>query len=122
MTWAILARFAASLSLLTFCWGVSFLGAGSANCRVVARPPGRVCAHTPVAVKRVASLTCFDMAGYVGMGRRGEREGCGVQRGRLTRWADLGIDKSWVDRTEGGAKTVFDFPRRGSGTNVNHAS
>ena len=28
------------------------MGAGSANCKVVARPPGRVWAQTPVAVKR----------------------------------------------------------------------
>ena len=28
---------------------------------MVARPPGRVCAQTPVAVKRVASLTCLDI-------------------------------------------------------------
>ena len=61
MTCAILARLAASLRRFTFCWGVSFLGAGSANCKVVARPPGRVCAQTPVAVKRVASLTCLDI-------------------------------------------------------------
>jgi hypothetical protein len=61
VTCAIFALFAASLSLLTFCCGVSFFGAGSANCSVVARPPGFVCAHTPVAVKRVASLTCFDI-------------------------------------------------------------
>jgi hypothetical protein len=37
------------------------LGAGSANWRVVARPPGRVCAHTPVAVKRVDSFGDFDI-------------------------------------------------------------
>ena len=37
------------------------MGAGSANWRVVARPPGRVWAQTPVAVKRVASLTCLDI-------------------------------------------------------------
>ena len=61
MTCAIFALFAASLNLLTFCCGVSFFGAGSANCSVVARPPGRVCAHTPVAVKRVESFGDFDM-------------------------------------------------------------
>lgn len=62
MTCAIFARFAASLNRLTFCCGVSFLGAGSANCRVVVRPPGFVCAHTPVAVKRVESPGDFDIA------------------------------------------------------------
>ena len=54
------------------------MGAGSANCKVVARPPGRVCAQTPVAVKRVASLTCLDMAigrGVVGNGRVGKSYG-----------------------------------------------
>jgi hypothetical protein len=78
VTCAIFALFAASLSLLTFCCGVSFFGAGSANCSVVARPPGLVCAHTPVAVKRVASLTCFDMlrvsrGGVAGRVRSGDR-------------------------------------------------
>lgn len=62
MTCAIFALFAASLNRLTFCCGVSFFGAGSANCRVVARPPGFVCAHTPVAVNRVESFTFLDMA------------------------------------------------------------
>jgi hypothetical protein len=62
VTCAIFARFAASLSRLTFCAGVSFFGAGSAVGRVVARP-GFVCAHTPVAVNRVESLVYFDMLG-----------------------------------------------------------
>jgi hypothetical protein len=61
VTCAIFALFAASLNRLTFCCGVSFFGAGSANWRVVARPPGRVCAHTPVAVKRVDSFGDLDM-------------------------------------------------------------
>lgn len=66
------------------------MGAGSANCKVVARPPGRVCAQTPVAVKRVASLTCLDMAiervggeGWWAMGGwakvMGGKLGCGLQ-------------------------------------------
>ena len=76
MTCAIFARFAASLSRFTFCAGVSFLGAGSAKGRVVARP-GFVCAHTPVAVNRVESLVYFDgILGVIGrMGRCGTANG-----------------------------------------------
>jgi hypothetical protein len=31
----------------------------------VARPPGRVCAHTPVAVNRVAAFGDFDIVGGI---------------------------------------------------------
>lgn len=75
MTCANFARFAASLNRFTFCCGVSFLGAGSANWRVVARPPGRVCAHTPVAVKRVDSFGDLDIV-------NSEKKDLGGQEGR----------------------------------------
>ena len=42
------------------------MGAGSANCSVVARFPGLWWAHTPVGVKRVESLGDFDMVGRRG--------------------------------------------------------
>lgn len=54
----------------------------------MALPPGRVCAHTPVAVKRVDSFGDFDIvdAGTVcqrGFRRRGERKRRAEVEGRM---------------------------------------
>ena len=83
MTCAIFALFAASRNRLTFCCGVSFLGAGSANCSVVALPPGLVCAQTPVAVKRVDSPGDFDMVEGGGPGGWGQGGGGGGRAAEL---------------------------------------
>lgn len=49
----------------------------------MARPPGRVCAHTPVAVNLVDSFGDFDIVG----GDRGGELGAEEVRGGLRRWS-----------------------------------
>lgn len=53
----------------------------------MARPPGRVCAHTPVAVNRVDSFGDFDIVD-IEESRPGRREG----RGELWEISEVGVE------------------------------
>ena len=67
------------------------------NCSVVARPPGLVCAHTPVAVNRVESLGDLDIVKGECPGKRGKAvvDNVKLRSGKLN---DSMILKSWWTR------------------------